>query len=216
MTLGKTIFAEALGLGNSHVYDAEIRVLGKTLCFRATNSKEWHNVRRPDNAQKCLLKTMFAYKSIECLYQLLKSRYLIVRSISFNPYMVFLKLGNLESWNKKIKKESDILLVSAWIPIPDIYANIVFKYKNTVQRNSKSHQKWTKGLNRKKMENNLIFLYVYSVNIFDGKFLQLLSILDPWYGTPRIWYLGCHLNPCTRDRPINWCNKSKKQYKYQK
>ena len=49
-----------------------------------------------------VLKTMFAYKIIECLHQLLKSRHLIVRSISLNPYKVFQtwKSGNLESWKK--------------------------------------------------------------------------------------------------------------------
>ena len=54
-----------------------------------------------------ILKIVFAYKSIECLYyyQLLKSGHLIVRSTSLNPYMAILKLGNLESW-KKGKKES--------------------------------------------------------------------------------------------------------------
>ena len=54
---------------------------------------------------------MFAYKSIECLYQLLKSRHLIVRSNSLNPYiMVFFKLGNLESEKKGKKESSSIVL----------------------------------------------------------------------------------------------------------
>ena len=47
------------------------------------------------------LKTMFAYKSIECLYQLLKSRHLIVRSISLIPYLWYFKLGIMGKKEKK-------------------------------------------------------------------------------------------------------------------
>ena len=49
---------------------------------------------------------MFAYKSIECLYQLLKSRHLIVRSNSLNPY----DISNLEIWNHEKKEGNSIVL----------------------------------------------------------------------------------------------------------
>ena len=51
---------------------------------------------------------MFAYKSIECLHQLLKSRHLIVCSISLNPDMVF-QTWNLESREKE-KEESNSIV----------------------------------------------------------------------------------------------------------
>ena len=55
---------------------------------------------------------MFPYKSIEFLYQLLKSRHLIVRSISLNPYNY--GISNLEIWNheKKRKKESNSIVLA--------------------------------------------------------------------------------------------------------
>ena len=46
------------------------------------------------------------------LYELLKSKRLIVRSNSLNSYMVFLKLGNLESLKKKGKKESNSIVLA--------------------------------------------------------------------------------------------------------
>ena len=79
---------------------------------------------------------MFAYKSIECLHQLLKSRHLFVRFISLNPYILY---GISQTWKsgimkKKGKKESKSIVSAAYIIAdvsvstnPIMYANIVFK-----------------------------------------------------------------------------------------
>ena len=60
---------------------------------------------------------MFAYKSIECLYQLLKCRHLIVRYISLYPHVcphvVFLNFsGNLESYKIQEKKENNSIVLA--------------------------------------------------------------------------------------------------------
>ena len=53
--------------------------------------------------------SFFTYKSTECLHQLLKSRHLIVRSISLNPYMVF------QIWNHGKKEKKKAILLLAYI-----------------------------------------------------------------------------------------------------
>ena len=75
---------------------------------------------------------MFAYKSIECLHQLLKSRHLFVVLFHYTLIWYF-KLGNLESWGKKEKRKAILLLahiadVSCLANRPFYYANIVFKF----------------------------------------------------------------------------------------
>ena len=68
----------------------------------------------------CLLtssKTMFAYKSMECLHQLLKSRHLFV--VLFHYILIwYFKLGIME------KKEKRAILLLAYIADVSCLANI--------------------------------------------------------------------------------------------
>ena len=67
------------------------------------------------------LKTMFAYKSTECLHQLLKSQTSVCCSISLNPYMVF------HTWNhEKGKEKRKAILLLAYIADVSCLTNRLF------------------------------------------------------------------------------------------